>query len=136
MNELEGVIGKLKSTRESLKVQRERLKEAQEKFTIENYILLEDVGRLEIGVEELEKNARELRLAMWDGKNKGSMFGVSVKEYEELEYKEEEAIEYAKERMPDALTVRLNRKMFEAVAPMLDFVLVKKVLKAFIAKEL
>jgi len=100
-----------------------RLKEQLE--TAKEYTGLADVALRQATVEEFQRTGIKALLA-----------GATVREYTVLHYTDEDALEYARQHLPQAL--KLDKKPFENVARVIElpFVMVEVVPKAIIARDL
>jgi hypothetical protein len=135
---LELVVAELKQARVNYEKRKEELDRLKEQFDRQHNDLILDVEMLSEQVNRLSEDARKERLTIYDGEDKSAICGVSVKEYKKLVYDEDEALSYAKERLPDAVITKLDTKVFDKIAETgrLDFVEIRMEPRAFVAKEL
>ena len=101
--DLHDIISELKGQRILLNSSQAQLNQLREDFNRQHLDLILEVEEYAAQVAELEGQARTERLEIYDGVDKGKIEGVSVKEYTVLVYDEDVALEYAKERLPDAV---------------------------------
>lgn len=136
MDRLELAVQQWQTAYRELELYKRELEQRRRQFNQDNAALIEQVQALTAEAEKLEAEVRAARVAIYDGKNKSPIHGVSIREFTELDYPLDKAIEYARERLPDALT--LNRSIFDKLAKtsLLDFVIIRKVVHGCISSQL
>lgn len=128
-------IEQLQKLRETLEVIKGEIDDSKAVWELANRSLLNDKEETEAKLRELDCEIRNERVSIYDGIDKSKIFGVGVQEQTQLDYDQKKAYDWA---VKHNMFLILAKSPFERYAKggKLDFVIVKKVVQATIARDL
>ena len=128
-------VKRLQKLQETLKVIKDDINNSKAIWELANRDLLNVKEETEAKLRELESEIRDERVSIYDGTDKSKIFGIGIQERIQLDYDQKTAYDWAIEHV---MFLKLDKSPFEKYAKdgKLDFVIVKKVVRATIAGDL